>query len=77
MKISVCLLTLSGLMLLSCTSIDESYSPNGNTSYKISCPLKSLNSCYQKAGEICKSKGYVIISETGGDLPSIIAECKK
>lgn len=48
----------------SSTQVKQSYGPSGNPSYHIACNNigASLISCYQKAGEICKEKGYVAVS---------------
>ncbi len=60
-------------------SVNQSYSPSGKASYKISCnnTTGSLTDCYQKAGEICKTNGYNIVS-SHHDAPfaNLIAECK-
>ena len=38
--------------------------PDGSMGYGINCSGSNWNSCYQKAGELCKERGYEII--TGG-----------
>lgn len=80
MKSYLILSIVSLLFLCSCSGVKQSYSPNGKPSYEIKCnnAAASLNGCYQKAGEICKSKGYSVIS-TNREAPfvSIIAECKE
>ena len=71
------LVALSGCT--SSSSVKESYGPSGNTSYEISCNnmSASLSACYQKAGEICKGRGYNVISQhSEAPFASIIAECK-
>ncbi len=70
------------LAMAGCTSspsVKESYGPSGNASYEISCNnmSASLGACYQKAGEICKERGYNVISQhSDAPFASIIAECK-
>ena len=55
---------ISVLMLASCASIEprEFVGPNGNTAYSMRCSGmgRTLEACYQKAGEVCPN-GYTII----------------
>ena len=82
MKVVGALICFSlGGALVGCASsptVKESYAPSGKASYQISCNnmSASLAPCYQKAGEICKEKGYSVINRHA-DAPfaSIIAEC--
>lgn len=63
----------------SAPSAKESYGPSGKTSYEISCNnmSASLGPCYQKAGEMCKERGYNVVSQhSDAPFASIIAECK-
>jgi len=71
---------LLSFVLCSCSSsnVYQSYSPNGKPSYEISCSnlAGSLSKCYQKAGEICLSKGFNVISKHEGSFATVIVECK-
>lgn len=60
-------------------TVKQSFSPSGATSFEISCNNAAgfLSGCYQKAGEICQSKGYSIVKEhSDAPFASIIAQCK-
>lgn len=52
------------LLMSSCASIDPTpfKGPNGGTAYAMKCSGfgRTLDACYQKAGEVCPS-GYTII----------------
>jgi hypothetical protein len=81
-KQATLIIAASTLLLAACSSspqVKQSYGPNGNPSYQITCNNMgaSLSSCYQKAGEICKEKGYVVVSQfSDAPLANIVAECK-
>ena len=81
-KLAYLIIAAAALLLVACSSspqVKQSYGPSGNPSYQISCNNlgASLSSCYQKAGEICKEKGYVVVSQFSADpLANIVAECK-
>lgn len=59
---------LLALALLSgCATAKQIHTPNGQLGYSIDCSGSALNwgMCYEKAGEICGTKGYDIIAKTG------------
>lgn len=60
-----------GLLLTSCASIDpiQFKGPNGKTAYSMKCSGlgRTLDACYQKAGEVCPS-GYAIIDRASGTI---------
>ena len=83
MKKKIELISCVGVLALagcaSAPSVKESYGPSGKASYEISCNnmSASLGACYQKAGEMCKERGYNVISQhSDAPFASIIAECK-
>ena len=59
------------LLLTSCASIDPTpfKGPNGGTAYAMKCSGfgRTLDACYQKAGEVCPS-GYTIIDRASGTV---------
>lgn len=64
--------TLVALLLLtSCASIEPQKfnGPNGRTAYSMKCSGmgRTLDACYQKAGEICPV-GYDIVDRTSGTV---------
>ena len=55
-------------MLAGCTTAKDVYLPDGTPGYHVSCDIFGASSadCYQKAGEICGPKGYVVVNLPGG-----------
>jgi hypothetical protein len=58
---------LSVLVLSGCASATKTYAPDGREAYSLDCSGTSRNwgMCYEKAGEICKAKGYDTITVNG------------
>jgi hypothetical protein len=65
----------SALLLLSvlcaCATSKEMYLPDGSKGYNISCDgsANSMGNCFQKAGELCGSRGYYILTREGEAVP--------
>ena len=59
MKHLALILTLS-LVIISCATTKQTYTPSGSKGYAIDCSgtLLNWNLCYKEAGDICQSKGY-------------------
>ena len=59
------------------TPIKQTYTSHGKEGYQVLCggffETGDLSGCYQKAGEICTTRGYTI---TQTNISSIIIECK-
>lgn len=53
-------------LLTGCATAKQTYAPDGGTAHSINCSGSALNwgMCFEKAGEICKERGYEVI--TGG-----------
>lgn len=51
----------------SCANYSETYGPDGARAYSIDCSgtARTWAMCYEKAGEICTTRGYDIVSRTG------------
>lgn len=66
-------LTISGCS----TSVAPTYTSSGVAGYRINCGGflgdGDLGSCYQKAGEVCETRGYRVMQTSVG---SVIVECK-
>ena len=64
-----------------CTTSKEMYLPDGSSGHNINCDgiASSMQSCFQKAGEICGSKGYSIASTQGSYVltRSLFIKCKE
>lgn len=61
--------------LAGCAQHKTTYLPDGRQGHSISCSGGSLswNLCYEKAGEICKAKGYDVITKEGDQNVSVAA----
>jgi len=55
------------LLLFGCATASKIYTPDGKVGYNITCSGSALNwgMCYEKAGDICGSKGYEVLSKSG------------
>jgi hypothetical protein len=64
-------IVLVAVFLVSCAAIKpkQFIGPNGKTAYSMRCSGmgRTLDACYQKAGEICP-KGYNIIDHISGTI---------
>ena len=60
------LVLLSVLLISGCASSSKTYGPSGEQAYSLNCSGTARNwgMCFEKAGEICKSRGYEIINAT-------------
>ena len=70
-KILVILLFVS--ILGGCATAKQTYTADGQKGYSINCSGSALNwgMCYEKAGEICGEKGYIVL-EKSGDTGAIV-----
>ena len=65
MKISVYLLIT--FILTSCAISKSTYLPDGKQGHSISCDgaAVGMNVCFEKAGELCGSRGYNLLNREG------------
>lgn len=58
-------------VLIGCATSQEIYLPDGSKGHNISCDgsANSMGNCFQKAGELCGSKGYYIVNREGQAIP--------
>ncbi|MEZ5691339.1 MAG: hypothetical protein R3D71_06715 [Rickettsiales bacterium] len=63
--IIISLLALSGCIKTASTS--KIYTADGNKGYSVNCSGadKDWGYCYQKAGDLCKERGYDVLEVTG------------
>lgn len=69
------LLTLLAFVLLGgCATASRTYTSSGKPGYSINCSGSALNwgMCYEKAGNLCGTKGYVVL-EKSGDKGAVIS----
>lgn len=59
------------IAVTACATSKEMYLPDGSKGYNISCDgtMQSMSACYQKAGELCGSEGYVLLNREGEMIP--------
>ncbi len=60
-----------GSIISSCAISNKTYLPDGSEGYSISCDgaAVGINVCFEKAGQICGSRGYDIINREGQVVP--------
>jgi len=60
-----------GFMISGCAMSKKTYLPDGSEGYSISCDGSAvgINVCFEKAGQICGSRGYDIINREGQVIP--------
>ncbi len=53
-------------LLFACTIASRTYVPSGEEGYSITCSgsLQTWGNCFEKAGELCGSKGYEVITKS-------------
>lgn len=73
MKITIILLLIIPI-LHGCATASKTYTADGKEGYNIVCSGSALNwgMCYEKAGNICGTKGYVVL-EKSGDQGALIS----
>ena len=62
------ILVLSIMAFVSgCATASKTFTADGKEGYVIDCSGSALNwgMCYKKAGDICGSKGYVVLEKNG------------
>jgi hypothetical protein len=61
MKTIIALLAV--ITLTGCATSTQTYAPDGSQAHSITCSGAALNwgMCYEKAGSLCKERGYVIV----------------
>jgi hypothetical protein len=62
---------LVSLFVSGCAMSKKTYLPDGSEGYSISCDGSAvgINVCFEKAGQICGSKGYDLINREGQIVP--------
>lgn len=51
------------LAVAGCGSSKKIYRPDGSEGYLIDCSGTSLVSCQEKAGAICRDRGYIVLGQ--------------
>lgn len=60
------------LFATGCASSSKTYGPNGEVAYSLNCSgtVRSWGMCLEKAGDLCGTRGYNVVSSSG-DVGSI------
>ena len=69
MKHLICIL-ITLVVLGGCASSKQIFLETGEVGYRVKCGGKTFGSwsdCYQRAGEVCKAKGYDVVSQIYDD----------
>lgn len=55
------------LLLFGCATASKTYTSDGEEGYVINCSGSALNwgMCYEKAGDICGTRGYEVLEKSG------------
>lgn len=68
-------LALATIIVLSgCASASKTYGPDGKEAYSINCSglARTWGMCYEKAGDLCGTKGYDVIGQ-GSDRGAVVS----
>jgi hypothetical protein len=81
MLMRVVVVALLVILAAGCVSSRDIYLPDGSKGYSITCGgfTYSMENCFQKAGDICGSKGYSISTTPPGIMltASMLIKCKE
>lgn len=63
------------LVLSGCASSSATFSPDGSKAYSLNCSglARNWGMCYEKAGDICKEKGYEVLAGGTDQNASLVA----
>lgn len=62
------------ILVSGCATSKKTYTSDGKAGYSIQCSGSALNwgMCYEKAGELCGARGYVVL-EKSGDTGALVS----
>jgi hypothetical protein len=63
------------VFLTGCASSSPTYTPDGSQGHSLDCSglARSWGMCYEKAGSICKERGYTIVAGGTDSIGSLAA----
>jgi len=66
---------LIALFVSGCATASKTYLPSGEEGYNITCSGTALTwgNCYEKAGELCGSRGYDVIVRSDDKGAAVVA----
>jgi hypothetical protein len=61
----IILVLTAAIALAGCASSSKTYGPDGKEAYSINCSgwARTWGMCYEKAGDLCGTKGYEVIGQ--------------
>ena len=67
------LIITAAVLLTACASSSKTYGPDGKEAYSITCSglARDWGNCLSKAGDICGTRGYNVLS-VNGDSGAVI-----
>lgn len=62
----------TAILLNGCASASRTYGPDGKEAFSINCSglARNWGMCYEKAGDLCGTRGYEVIGQ-GGDFGTV------
>jgi hypothetical protein len=63
----------AAILLAACATATETYGPDGRPAYTLNCSGSALSwgECEAKAGNICGTRGYTVVSRSGDQNSTI------
>ncbi|KAF0843441.1 hypothetical protein FNL37_0867 [Methylovorus glucosotrophus] len=63
------------LLLTGCATSSPTYAPDGSKAFSLDCSGAARNwgMCYEKAGQLCKEKGYEIVAGGSDSNSTVVA----
>lgn len=60
-------------LLAACATAKRTYTADGQPGYDVNCSGTALNwgMCYEKAGDLCKKRGYKVLQKSGDEGASV------
>jgi hypothetical protein len=70
--LSLLFLALLATQISGCATWRSVRQADGWTTYVVSCggPFLNMGHCLERAGELCRGRGYTILNKKGGELPA-------
>lgn len=69
------IITAISIALAGCATSSPTYAPDGSQAFSLNCSGTARNwgMCYEKAGEICKEKGYTVVAGGSDQTSTVVA----
>lgn len=70
----ILVMSFASLAIAGCATAKKTYTADGKAGYSINCSGTALNwgMCYEKAGDVCGTKGYEVLEKIG-DSGTLVA----